>query len=156
MLRHPLCLLAILLALPCLALEPNHAKAIEELLELSNTRQAYEASVIGAFEASIASTASQLPEDQKPKFERAMARVKQLMLEKMGWEVMKPEIVNLYGASFTQAELEAILPMMRTPEMRGFISKSAKLAASASKLGADKAHALQTEIMKIVQEEMQP
>jgi uncharacterized protein len=137
-----------------LALEPGHVKAIEELLELSNTAKSYEASVIGAFESSIANSASQLPPDQKPKFERAMGKVRELMIAKMGWEAMKPEIVALYGATFTQAELEGVLPLMRAPEMKAFVAKSAPLAAEAAKLGGDKAKGLQAEIMKIVQEEM--
>jgi hypothetical protein len=137
-----------------LALEPAHEKAIEELLELSNTAKSYEASVVGAFEASIANSAAQLPAEQKPKFDRAMTRVKELMIEKMGWATMKPEIVALYGATFSQAELEAVLPLMRDPAMKAFVAKSAPLAAEASKMGAEKAKGLQGEIMKIVQEEM--
>lgn len=140
----------------CAAVEPEHAAAIEELLELSNTKQAYEASVIGAFESSIAGAGSQLPEEQKPKFERAMKRVKDLMLEKLGWEVMKPEVVNLYAATFSLAELEAVLPLLRKPEMKAFVAKSAPLAAEAAKIGGEKARSLQPEIMKIVQEEMKP
>jgi len=136
------------------ALEPAHEKAIEELLELSNTAKSYEASVIGAFESSIANSAAQLPPDQKPKFDRAMTRVKDLMLAKMGWATMKPEIVALYGATFSQAELDAVLPLMRDPAMKAFVAKSAPLAAEAAKMGGDKAKALQSEIMTIVQEEM--
>ena len=136
------------------ALEPGHTKAIEELLELSNTQKSYESSVIGAFESSIANSASQLPPDQKPKFDRAMTRVKELMLAKMGWAAMKPDIVALYGEKFTQAELEAVLPLMRDPAMKAFVAKSAPLAAEAAKLGGEKAKGMQAEIMKIVQEEM--
>jgi hypothetical protein len=138
-----------------MALEPAHLKAVEELFELSKTQTNYESSVIGSFEASIANTASQLPEDQKPKFERAMVRVKDLMLSKLGWEAVKKEMMELYAAKFTQAELEAVLPLMRKPEMQAFVAKSGTLAAEAAKLGGSKAQALQPEIMKIVQEEMQ-
>jgi len=136
------------------ALEPAHEKAIEELLELSNMAKSYEASVIGAFESSIANSAAQLPADQKPKFDRAMTRVKELMIEKMGWATMKPEIVALYGLTFSQAELEGVLPLMRDPAMKAFVAKSAPLAAEAAKMGGEKAKTLQAEIMKIVQEEM--
>ncbi len=137
-----------------LALEPAHEKAIEELLELSNTAKSYESSVIGAFESSIANSAAQLPAEQKPKFDRAMTRVKELMIAKMGWETMKPSIVALYGATFTQAELEAVLPLMRDPAMKAFVAKSAPLAAEAAKMGGEKAKTMQADIMKIVQEEM--
>jgi hypothetical protein len=136
------------------ALEPAHTKAIEELLELSNTQKSYESSVIGAFEASIANSAAQLPPDQKPKFDRAMKRVKELMLSTMGWEAMKPDILALYGAKFTQAELEAVLPLMRDPAMKAFVAKSAPLAAEAAKLGSAKAQGMQAAILEIVKEEM--
>ena len=134
--------------------EPAHQKAIEELLELAKTQQTYESSVIGAFESSIKNSAQQIPEAQRPKFEKAMERIKVLMLEKMGWEAMKPDIVNLYASTFTLAELEAVLPLMRKPEMRAFVEKSAPLAAEAAKLGGERTKELQPEIMKIVQEEM--
>lgn len=136
------------------AIEPAHQKAIEELLDLSNTKNAYESSVIGAFESSIKSSSQQVPEAQRPKFDKAMERIKVLMLEKMGWEAMKPDIVALYAKSFTLAELEAVLPLMRRPEMRAFVEKSAPLAAEAAKLGGERTRGLQPEIMKIVQEEM--
>jgi hypothetical protein len=136
------------------ALEPSHVKAIEELLELSNKQKSYEASVLGAFETSIANSGAQLPPDQKPKFDRAMARVKELVLSKMGWESMKPDIVAVYGAKFTEAELDAVLPLMRDPAMKAFVIKSAPLDAEAAKLGGEKIKGLQADIMKIVQEEM--
>lgn len=140
----------------CLAIEPAHQKAIEELLELSGAKEAYDSSVIGAFEAPMANAANQLTEDQKPKFERAMERVKELALEKLGWEVMKPEIVELYAKTFSLEELEAVLPLMRKPEMKSFTAKVTPLGAEAAKIGASKAQSLQPEIIKIIQEEMRP
>jgi hypothetical protein len=83
-----------------------------------------------------------------------MTRVKELMIAKMGWETMKPSIVALYGATFSQAELEAVLPLMRDPAMKAFVAKSAPLAAEAAKMGGEKAKTMQADIMKIVQEEM--
>lgn len=136
------------------AIEPEHQKLIEQLLVLNQNQKQYDASVIGSFEASIAGTAKALPPDQQEKFGKAMDRIKVLLLERLGWEVLKPSIVELYAIRFNQAELEAVMPLLAKPEMQEFLAKQTGLNADISKIAAEKSQAMQQEIMKIVQEEM--
>jgi len=136
------------------AVEPEHQKLIEQLLILNQNKEQYDAGVIGSFEASIANTAQALPPDQQDKFAKAMVRVKALLLERLGWEVLKADAIELYASRFTQAELEVVLPLLDKPEMQAFLAKQTGLNTELSKIAAEKSQAMQPEIMKIVQEEM--
>jgi uncharacterized protein len=136
------------------AVEPAHQQLIERLLVLNQNKEQYEAGVIGSFEASIASTAKSLPPDQQEKFGKAMERVKALMVERLGWEVLKVDVIELYAKRFTQEELEAVLPLLDKPELQAFLVKQTSLNSELSKIAAEKSQVMQPEIMKIVQEEM--
>lgn len=136
------------------AIEPEHQKLIEQLMEVNRSKEMYNQSVVGSFEASIANTAKSLPPDQQEKFGKAMERVKALLIERLGWEVLKEEVMALYAERFTAAELEAVLPLLQKPEMQGFLAKQGQLTSDLSKLTSEKSQALQKEIMAIVQEEM--
>jgi hypothetical protein len=136
------------------AVEPAHQQLIERLLVLNQNKEQYEAGVIGSFEASIANTAKSLPPDQQEKFGKAMERVKALIVERLGWEVLKVDVIELYAKRFTQEELEAVLPLLDKPELQAFLVKQTSLNSELSKIAAEKSQVMQPEIMKIVQEEM--
>lgn len=136
------------------AIEPDHQKLIEQLLVLNQNQAQYDASVIGSFEASIAGTAKALPPDQQEKFGKAMDRIKELLLQRLGWEVLKPDVIALYASRFTKEDLESVMPLLAKPEMQAFLAKQTGLNAEISKIAAEKSQSMQQEIMKIVQEEM--
>jgi len=136
------------------AVEPAHRAAIEKLMEISGQQASFETSIVTAFETSIQNSAAQMPAEQRPKFDRAIERVKALMIEEMGWEQVKGDLVEIYAKHFTQQQIEAILPLFEKPEMQLFVAKTSTIVAESSKMGGEKVQALTPKIMAIIQEEM--
>lgn len=136
------------------AVEPGHRVAIEKLMELSGQKTSFETSIISAFESSIQSSAAQMPAEQRPKFDRAIERVKTLMTEEMGWEQVKGSLIEIYAKHYTQAQIEAVLPLFEKPEMQFFVGKTSTIVAESSKMAAEKSQSLAPKIMAIIQEEM--
>lgn len=148
--------LAVALALlsPSHAVEPAHQAAIEKLFVALQMEKQYDISLIAGFEASTGGAVAQMPEEQQPKFKAAMEKVAAFMKAEMGWEKMKGEMVELYAKNLTLEDINAVLPLLEKPEYQNFVTKQISVMPDAVKLGADKAAALQPQIMQIVQAEM--
>lgn len=136
------------------AVEPGHQAAIDKLFVLMQQQQQYESALTAGFEAGLGGALDQMPEAQRAKFEAAMKKVSEFMKTEMGWDKMKGEMSELYAKQLTQAEIEAVLPLMEKPEFQAFVSKQLKILPEATKLGAAKAQALQPQIMQMIQAEM--
>ena len=133
---------------------PSHRAAIEKLFEASQQKDQYEVAMIAGFESAMGPIRKTMPPAEAAKFDQVMVKVRDFMVEKMGWEVIKPELVEVYAKHVSEAEIKAVMPHISSPAMQTLISKQIVLLPEASALGARKAQELQPEIMRIVQEEM--
>ena len=140
----------------CLALDPEHKKAIMKFFELSQQKQQYETSMKASLGSSMSASLAQLPPDQKAKVQRAMTKVEAFMMKEMGWEAVKDEIAEIYGAQISLTEITAVLPLFAKPEMQTLISKQISVIPAAANVGAKRAQALQPQIMQIMQKELAP
>lgn len=136
---------------------PSHAAALEKMFTVMKLDQQYAASLIGGFESGIGMSADQiktLPQAQQDKFNSAMAKVQAKLMELMGWDKMKGEMIELYAKVFTEKEVNDIVTLMDSPTGQMLVSKQVVMVSEAMKHTQSKMKDVMPVIMKIVQEEM--
>jgi hypothetical protein len=146
------------IALPCHAVSDSHRAAIERLFKVLKTPEQYEAALLAGFESGAGLTADKLasmPEEQQQKFKRAMDKVRAKMVELLGWEKMKPEMILLYAKHFSEDEIGQIIKVLDSPAGQMLVNKQIKLLPESMALGQKNAQAAMPHVMKIMMEEMQ-
>jgi len=133
-------------------IDAAHKALLERLFEATKQQVTYEKAMTGGFDAALNS--DMLPTDQKEKMAKGMERVKALMLEKMGWEVMKDEMYTVYAKHYSKEDLEKIVPALESEGAKAYFEKSVELLPEAMALGQKRAAAIQGDIQKIMMEEM--
>ena len=138
-------------------LAPSHQAAIEKLVTVLQVQKQFESNLILGFEAGMGTSSDQiksLPQEQQDKFAKGIAKVKTVMLEQMGWEKLKPQIVAIYGKNFTEQEAKDVSTLMESPAGQLLLSKQISVAADLMKETQEKMKVLQPQIMQIIQSEM--
>lgn len=138
-------------------LTPSHQAAIEKLLTVMQVQKQFESNLLLGFDAGMGSTSEQiksLPQEQQDKFAKGIEKVKAVMMEQMGWEKIKPEIVAAYGKNFSEQEAKDVAAMMESPAGQVLASKQVTVAADLMKVTQEKMKVLQPQIMQIIQSEM--
>lgn len=138
-------------------LAASHQAAIEELMSVMQVQKQFEASLVAGFEAGLGSSSDQiksLPQEQQDKFNNAITKVKAVLLEMMSWEKMKPELIEVYGKTFSEQEAKDVIAHMQTPTGQMIVSKQAGMVASVMAMTQEKTKAIMPHVMKIMQEEM--
>lgn len=138
-------------------LAASHQAAIEELMSVMQVQKQFEASLVAGFEAGLGSSSDQiksLPQEQQDKFNNAIVKVKAVLLEMMSWEKMKPDLVEVYGKTFSEQEAKDVIAHMETPVGQMIVSKQAGMVASVMQMTQAKTQAIMPQVMKIMQEEM--
>jgi hypothetical protein len=142
---------------PCHASPESHRAATERFFKATQMQKQYEVGLLAGFDASSGLTDERvqgLPKEQRDKLANAKVKIKAKMIELMGWEKVKPEMVQLYTKHFSESEIDSITKMMETPTGQLMISKQVALLPEAMAIGQKKAQSIMPEIMKIMQEEM--
>lgn len=138
-------------------LAASHQAAIEKLMSVMQVQKQFEASLVAGFEAGLGSSSDQiksLPQEQQDKFNNAITKVKAVLLEMMSWEKMKPELIEVYGKTFSEQEAKDVIAHMQTPTGQMIVSKQAGMVASVMQMTQAKTQAIMPQVMKIMQEEM--
>lgn len=138
-------------------LPPSHKAAIEKLLVVMQVQKQFEANLVAGFETGLGASADQikaLPQEQQDKFAKAIEKVKTALLESMGWEKLKPEIVAIYGQNFTEKEASEAAALMEGPAGQMLANKQINVAADMMKVSQEKMKVLMPQIMQIMQTEM--
>lgn len=138
-------------------LAASHQAAIEKLMSVMQVQKQFEASLVAGFEAGLGGSSEQiksLPQEQQDKFNNAIVKVKAVLLEMMSWEKMKPDLVEVYGKTFSEQEAKDIIAHMETPVGQMIVSKQAGMVASVMQMTQAKTQAIMPQVMKIMQEEM--
>jgi hypothetical protein len=139
------------------ATSESHRAAIDRFFKVLKLDKQYETGMMAGFDASSGLTADRLaslPAEQKEKIQRGVTKVKAKMVELMGWEKMKPDMMELYARHFTEKEIDDIVKLMETPTGQMMLAKQIALLPEAMALGQKKALAVLPEIMKVMQDEM--
>ena len=138
-------------------LAASHQAAIEKLMSVMQVQKQFEASLVAGFEAGLGGSLEQiksLPQEQQDKFNNAIVKVKAVLLEMMSWEKMKPDLVEVYGKTFSEQEAKDVIAHMETPVGQMIVSKQAGMVASVMQMTQAKTQAIMPQVMKIMQEEM--
>lgn len=138
-------------------LAASHQAAIEKLMSVMQVQKQFEASLVAGFEAGLGGSSEQiksLPQEQQDKFNNAIVKVKAVLLEMMSWEKMKPDLVEVYGKTFSEQEAKDVIAHMQTPTGQMIVSKQAGMVASVMQMTQAKTQAIMPQVMKIMQEEM--
>lgn len=153
----------ILLAVSCCLstakaeLAGSHKAAIEKLLVAMQVQKQFETNLVAGFETGLGASADQikaLPQAQQDKFAGAIQKVKAAMLEAMGWEKLKPEILEIYGKNSSEKEATDAIALLESPTGQMIVSKQIVLAADMMKVSQDKMKVIMPQVMQIMQTEM--
>jgi len=138
-------------------LPASHKAAIEKLINVMQVQKQFEKSLIAGFESGMGTSSDQikaLPQEQQDKFQKAIAKVKEVMLEMMSWEKMKPDLIEAYGKNFTEKEANDIIAHMDTPVGQMLVSKQAAMVGDVMALTKEKMKVIMPKVMQVMQEEM--
>lgn len=138
-------------------LSDSHRASIEKLIAVLQVQKQFEASLVAGFESGLGGSSEQikaLPQEQQDKFNNAIVKVKAVLLEMMSWEKMKPELIEVYGKTFTEQEAKDVTAHMETPVGQMLVAKQAAMVANVTEMTQEKTKAIMPQVMKIMQEEM--
>jgi hypothetical protein len=153
-----LALTLVFAAHPLLASEDSHKAAVERLFVTMKMKEQYETSLITGFNAGASMSdqkLSNLPLEQQNKVSAAMEKVRVRVLELMGWDSVKNDMMQVYMKKFTEEEIVAITEMLATPTGQMLLSKQISLLPESMAIGQKKARAMMPEILQIMQESLQ-
>jgi hypothetical protein len=131
---------------PVAADEASHRRAAERLLEVAGSATLMSSTIDVLLEAQIRSTPQLAP----------FADVLRRFLDQyMSFEALKEELLALYVADFTEAELDELAAFYRTPTGAKAIARLPILMARGGQIGERRMRANQAELVRMIQEEQQ-
>jgi hypothetical protein len=123
--------------------QPASKTSVEQLLEMTETRQLHEATmqeVTKMVDESTARIMNRIPPEKQDKFKKVMLQLDTIIKEEMIWDNMKDQYIQIYMETFTQQEIDDLVAFYKTPSGRSFIKKQPlviqrTLAISQEKMG---------------------
>jgi hypothetical protein len=79
-------------------------------------------------------------------------KVTDLVNAQLSWDIMGPQIVNIYAKSFSEDELTAILTFYKSPAGSAFLAKAPEINQQLQQLAQPKLATLQTQIREAFDE----
>jgi len=148
-------LVVALFALPVVADEPDR-ELVERFLEVTLAGEQYEFGLVAGFDMMAANedVLESFPEEMRENYRKGMEEVKALLLEKMGWETVKEDVVALAREIYTTAELEAAIEAFDTPVMQEFLKKQVSMTQKMMGFSQEKVVELMPEIERIMEQAM--
>lgn len=126
--------------------EASHRRAAERLLDAVGTQTTMESAIDLMMQAQLRSTPQLAP------FEGI---VRTFLDRYVSFASMKDELVSLYVADFTEAELDELAAFYRTPTGAKAIARIPVLMSRGSQIGERRVRANQAELVRMIQEEQQ-
>ena len=121
--------------------KPASKASIEQLLEVTETRKMYEATMKEMTKMVDHSTdriMDRIPPEKQGKFKKAMAQLDNIIKEEMSWDKMKAEYVLIYMDTFTQQEIDDLAAFYKTPSGKSFIKKQPQVLQRTSAVSQEK------------------
>jgi hypothetical protein len=91
-------------------------------------------------------TGSSPTPENKARLDEFEKKVSGLFDEQLGWNVMGPQIVDVYATTFTEDELTAIVNFYKSPAGSAFLTKTPEVNNQLNQLAQPKLAALQTQV----------
>lgn len=128
---------------------------VDKFFKLTKVKEKYEKGMLAGFDMSAGfADYSSLPKEQQKKIENMQKKVKDLLLEEMGWDKVKDEYTEIYLEVYTVEELKAINLVIQEPIMQKMFENEIKLLPKAMEVGQDKMQNLMPKIIQLSQEAM--
>jgi hypothetical protein len=156
--KRSFAVLALALILPLAARADDaaqHAKAQELVSILHSDRMVTQIS--GAILKQVSDAAQQVtgrnpsPESQA-KLTDFNKKITDMVNAQLSWDIMGPQIVNIYAKSFTEDELTAIVTFYKSPAGSAFLAKAPDINQQLQQLAQPKLATLQTQVRDAFEE----
>jgi uncharacterized protein len=156
--NRSLAVLALALCLPLTARADDaskHAKA-QELIGILHSEQ-----MISQLSANLMKqvrdaaqqiTGTDPTPEKKAHLDEFEKKVSGMFEEQLSWNLMGPQIVNIYATNFTEDELTAIVNFYKSPAGAAFLTKAPQINQQLGQIAQPKVAALQTEIRQAFEE----
>lgn len=135
-----------LVAGPVAADEASHRRAAERLLDVSGTASTMASAMDVLLQAQLRAAPQLAP------FEGV---IRKFLDKHMSFDAIRDELVALYVADFTEAELDELAAFYRTPTGARSIARLPVLMARGGQIGERRVRANQAELVRMIQEEQQ-
>ena len=93
-----------------------------------------------------------ITEDEKPIFDKYFSKLTLVMREKMSWEEMEPEVINIYERHFTNKEISDMLAFYKTESGKSLITKMPVVMQESMQMSQQFAQNILPEIQEIALE----
>jgi hypothetical protein len=140
---------------PTLAASASHEAKAERFLELVNADRltvAVYAQVQQMFAQRFAE--AQAPESRKAVLERYQTKADAELDKAIGWDKLKPEMVDLYAAEFSEKELAELIAFYQSPLGGKVLTKLPQLNAHSARLTQAKLEGAVPHVNKLLGEMM--
>ena len=137
--------------------KPASKASIEQLLEVTETRQMYEATMKEMTKMVDHSTdriMDRIPPEKQGKFKKAMTQLDNIIKEEMSWDKMKAEYVLIYMDTFTQQEIDDLAAFYKTPSGKSFIRKQPQVLQRTSAVSQEKMEVMMERFSNMMQQIM--
>jgi uncharacterized protein len=122
-------LIALLLT-PSLFAQTTKTAKIEEIFRLTKIDQMQKQMMSQMSAMMKQQTMANLTPDQQKNATEMSQRVMEFTMQKMSWDVMKPEFIKLYDDTYTEDEISGILLFYQSPAGQAMLAKSPVLVAN--------------------------
>jgi hypothetical protein len=146
----------LLLAGTAFADEASRKAKAEEVLKLTNSEQMMK-QMIDRARAMQTARASKLdlPEDQKAQAEALQNKIMQVISDRMSWEKLKPQFVQIYADTYTDEELDGIVAFYKSPAGQAMLAKMPEIMTKSMKVAQDAMQGVEADIRRITDEAKQ-
>ncbi|WAW10874.1 DUF2059 domain-containing protein [Oxalobacter vibrioformis] len=137
--------------------QPASKASIEQLLEITETKQMYEATMqemTKMVDQSTARIMNRIPPEKQGKFKKAMAQLDTIIKEEMSWDKMKSQYVQIYMETFTQQEIDDLAAFYQTPSGKSFIKKQPLVIQRTSAISQEKMGVMMERFSNMMQQVM--
>lgn len=137
--------------------QPASKASIEQLLEITETRKMYDATMqemTKMVDQSTARIMNRIPPEKQGKFKKAMAELDTIIKEEMSWDKMKPQYVQIYMETFTQQEIDDLAAFYKTPSGKSFIKKQPQVIQRTSAISQEKMGVMMERFTNMMQKVM--
>lgn len=136
---------------------PASEASIRQLLELTQPQRSLEvmrAQIDRAFEDSYKAGLgdTQLTPRQQEIVDHYRAQMTEVMNEQLDWKALEPVILDVYGRTFTQAEINDIAAFYRTPSGRALLEKMPRMMQSTMEAMQQRTRTLVPRLQALTQE----
>jgi uncharacterized protein len=133
--------------------EATKSAKIEEMLKLTNANQMLN-QMFGQMKGMVHAQMSKvdIPPDKRQQAEQMEQQILQLVQDSLSWEKLKPKMIEIYAATFTEEEIDGILNFYKSPAGQAMLQKMPQLMQRSIAMTQEASQDLMPQIQKMMDE----